>query len=54
MKTIKVAFYKNSKSIFGKLIRWKQEKKYPYRYSRYSHVELVFEDGQAFSSSEVD
>lgn len=54
MKKIKVAFYKNSKSIFGWLIRWKQEKKYPSRYARYSHVELVFEDGQSFSSSEQD
>lgn len=54
MKTIKVAFYKHSKSVFGWFIRWKQEIKYPTRHARYSHVELVFEDWMSFSSSEED
>lgn len=53
-RKIRVAFYKNSKTKFGWLIRWKQEKNLESRYARYSHVELVFEDWQSFSSSEVD
>jgi hypothetical protein len=46
MKKIKIAFYKNSKSIFGHLIRFKQRylMGLPQRYARYSHTEIVFED----------
>jgi len=54
MIKIRVAFYKNSKSLFWKLIRWKQRKNLSQRYAWYSHVELVFEDWQSFSSSEED
>ena len=54
MKTIRVAFYKHSKSIFGKLIRFKQWWVYENRYAQYSHTELVFEDWVSFSSSEQD
>lgn len=56
MKTIKVAFYKNSKTLFGKLIRFKQYylARLPYKYARCSHVELVFENWLWWSSSEVD
>ncbi len=56
MKKIKIAFYKNSKSIFGSLIRFKQRylMNLPKRYARYSHVELIFEDWLFFSSSEED
>ncbi len=53
MKTIKIAFYKHSKSFFWKLICWKQDYM-PWRYARYSHAEIVFEDWQSFSSSEQD
>ena len=53
MKTIKIAFYKYSKSFFWKLICWKQDN-LPWRYARYSHTEIVFEDWQSFSSSEQD
>lgn len=53
MKKIRVAFYKHSKSLFGWLIRWKQQKTLPDRYAIYSHVELIFEEG-SFSSSEED
>lgn len=53
---MKVAFYKNSKSFFWKAIRIKQKyiQKLSWRYSRFSHVELVFSDGMSFSSSEQD
>ena len=53
MKTIKIWLYKNSKTFFWKLIRWKQ-RKFSWRYARYTHTELVFEDWLSFSSSEVD
>lgn len=55
MSTIRVAFYKNSKTFFGRLIRWKQR----YlgglagRHTQYSHVELVF-GNEWWSSSEYD
>jgi hypothetical protein len=51
---LKIAFYKHSKSIFGKLIRFKQWWIYENRYARYSHTELVFQDWLSFSSSEQD
>jgi len=56
MKTIKIALYKNSKTTFWKIIRFKQRflSKLPKRYSKYSHVELVFENWLFFSSSEID
>jgi len=56
MKTIKIAFYKNSKSFFWALIRFKQRyfMDLPQRYARYSHTEIVFEDWIFFSSSEED
>ncbi len=56
MKQIKVAFYRNSNSFFGRLIRFQQYRiqGLPYRSARYSHVELVFSDGFFFSSSEQD
>lgn len=54
MRTIKIGFYKHSKSIFGKLIRFKQSFSYPKRYARYSHVELVLDNWISFSSSEQD
>jgi len=55
MKIIKVALYKKSKTLFGRLIRLKQNLQwYAGRYSQYSHTELVFEDGLFFSSSETD
>ena len=52
---LKIACYKKSKTLFGKLIV-RQQRLYwiPERYARYSHVELVFEDWLSFSSSEVD
>ena len=50
---LKIWLYKNSKTLFWRLIHWKQEK-YPWRYNRYTHIELIFEDWQAFSSSELD
>lgn len=56
MRTIKIAYYKNSKTFFAKLIRFQQYRihRYPWTTARYSHVELVFEDGTWFSSSELD
>lgn len=53
---MQLAFYKNTKTIFGFLIR---EKQYWFDHldwhsARYSHVELVFSDSMAFSSSEED
>lgn len=52
---IKIAFYKHSKTLFGRVICALQRKKgFPERYARYSHVELVFENGESFSSSEQD
>lgn len=52
---LKIAFYKKSKTLFGRLIV-RQQRLYgiPERYARYSHVELVFEDWLSFSSSEID
>lgn len=44
---MKVIFKKNGKSIFAKIIR-------VWTLSKYSHVELVFSDGMAFSSDEAD
>jgi len=55
MASIQLAFYRNSKSTFGKLIRLQQRVQgIPGRSSMYSHVEIVFEDGYWFSSSEQD
>ena len=55
MKYIRIAFYKNSKSVFAKFIRFKQYRlqKIPWRHSKYSHVEILFDD-RWYSSSEVD
>lgn len=46
--------YKNTKTFFWKLIVWKQSKKYADSVSKYSHVEVCFEDWNSFSSSETD
>ena len=56
MKTLRIAYYKKSKTIFGKLIRVKQYRidKIPYSSAQYSHVELCFDDGWFYGSSEVD
>lgn len=54
MKIIRVWLYKNSKTFFWWLIRWKQSFTYENRYARYSHAELILEDWLCFSSSEVD
>lgn len=53
---IRVAAYKNSKTQFAKLIRFKQYRlsDMPYRYAKYTHTELVFENGMWWSSSEYD
>lgn len=53
---VKVAFYKHSKTFFGRCIRLKQYhfEKLPWRDAQYSHVEIVFSDGYFFSSSEQD
>ncbi len=55
MKRIRVAGYKWAKSIFGKVIRFKQKRinKLPKRYCVYSHIELDFWE-ESFSSSEMD
>lgn len=52
---IKLAFYKNSKTFFGRLIRLNQYRlqSIPWKHSKYSHVELVF-GNKSFSSSETD
>lgn len=40
---IRIAFYKKSRTLFWGLIRFQQRRKWiPERYSRYSHVEIVF------------
>ena len=54
-KTIDIASYKNSKTLFGRLIRWKQENwdKLPERHAQYSHSEVKLGDTW-YSSSEVD
>jgi len=55
MRIIKIALYKHSKSLFWKWIRIKQNLQwFPWRYAKYSHIELVFEDWICFSSSEED
>lgn len=52
---MKLAFYKKSKTLFWKAIRLQQRiQGLPERYAQYSHVELVFDDWVAFSSSETD
>lgn len=53
---IKIAFYKNSKSLFGKAIRFKQKyiDKLDPIHAQYSHVEILFEDGWYYGSSEID
>lgn len=52
---MKIAFYKKSKTLFGRLICLKQRLTgMPERYAQYSHVEIIFSDWIAFSSSEVD
>jgi len=52
MKKIKLAFYRNSKSIFGKVIRFQQKNfdGLDNRYALYSHVEIVFE---SFSATKI-
>lgn len=55
MKTIKIALYKKSKTLFWKWIRIKQNLQwFSWRYSQYSHAELVFDNWLSFSSSEID
>ena len=54
MRIIKIAFYKHSESFFWWIIRWKQSFNYQNKYSKYSHVEIVFDDWLSFSSSERD
>ncbi len=53
---MKIAFYKKSKTFFGRLIRIKQRywDGHPKNEAQYSHVELVFSNNVAFSSSECD
>ena len=53
-RLIEVKLYKHSKTTFWKLIVFKQRRKYENRYARYSHAEILFEDGFSFSSSEED
>lgn len=55
-KKISIAFYKSTKGIFGPLIRFKQYylQRIPYRHAQFSHVELVFDGNECFSSSESD
>lgn len=55
MKTIRVAGYKWAKTLFSKLISFKQRVLWwlSKRYARYSHIEIDFWD-VAFSSSEYD
>ena len=54
MKKIKICFYKNSKTLFWKLIRLKQRLVWlPGKYAKYSHCEIQFGE-VCVSSSEVD
>lgn len=52
-RTLRLAFYKNSKTLFGRGIRWKQ-KRNGEEFWKYSHVEIISESGYWYSSSEVD
>lgn len=51
-RIIKVAFYKKSKSLFGRLIRFKQYRlqRFSWRHAQYSHSELAFDDRRWYSS----
>lgn len=54
MKNLRIRFYKWRKTLFSKLIAWKQGTVFSGRYAGLTHTEIEFEKWQSFSSSEVD